>query len=152
MRRTEGFGSRSQSVMITVPCYNEAARLDRAEYLRLVQSDGVRLLFVNDGSTDETASLIEQLVASAPDRVAVLSLERNAGKAEAVRRGLLRSLEMGAPIVGYVDADLATPVDEILRLVRKVTVSSAAVVMGSRVKLLGRRIVRSAVRHYLGRV
>ncbi|HET8541992.1 MAG TPA: glycosyltransferase [Anaeromyxobacter sp.] len=138
--------------VLIVPCYNEEARLDRAEFLRLARArPDLELLFVDDGSRDRTAETIEAMRAADP-RIALHRLERNGGKAEAVRRGLLAALERGADVVGYADADLATPVDELLRLVRALEERGGSVVLGSRVRLLGAGIERHAARHYLGRL
>jgi glycosyltransferase involved in cell wall biosynthesis len=138
---------------IVVPCYNEARRLDLEAFSTFVAGDSkLDLLFVDDGSEDETAELLESLRARLPARIGVLPLEENRGKAEAVRRGLLRALASGADIVGYLDADLATPVDEMARLLDVLRAGDTRVLLGSRVALLGRDIQRTAVRHYLGRV
>jgi glycosyltransferase involved in cell wall biosynthesis len=115
-------------------------------------SGGARLVLVDDGSTDGTGATLESLAARCPNRIDVLALDRNAGKAEAVRRGLLRALQGGARIVGYLDADLSTPVTEMERLLDRMRSSSYQVVLGSRVKLLGRTIERRMSRHYSGRV
>jgi glycosyltransferase involved in cell wall biosynthesis len=137
---------------IVVPCYNEGARLDADAFLGLAQ-DGPDLLFVDDGSRDDTAARLQALAARAPGHIRALSLSENCGKAEAVRRGLLEALAAGAPIVGYLDADLATPVSEARRLVaRMVAAPELDVLLASRVSLLGRDIQREAARHYLGRV
>ena len=60
----------------------------------------------------------------------------------------------GAPrFVGYWDADLATPLDVIPAFRRELeTHAEREIVMAARVHLLGRRIQRSALRHYLGRL
>jgi hypothetical protein len=59
----------------------------------------------------------------------------------------------GADVVGYLDADLSTPVQEMRRILDVLTArSDIDVVLGSRVALLGRAVHRSAARHYLGRV
>lgn len=63
----------------------------------------------------------------------------------------------GSPVaptwsVGYIDADLATPVPEIKRLCRLMNEGTTDVILASGVSLLGRRIVRSTRRHYLGRI
>jgi dolichyl-phosphate beta-glucosyltransferase len=138
---------------LVIPCYNEADRLDAEAFLSLVRGpDELRLLFVNDGSKDDTLSRLTALAAQHPERIAVLDLERNAGKAEAVRAGLRRALHDGAPLVGYFDADLATPASEVRRLVAVLRASGAQVVLASRVSLLGRDIQRKAARHYLGRI
>jgi glycosyltransferase involved in cell wall biosynthesis len=144
----------SQTLALVVPCYNEAARFDPAEFLRLsrLRSD-LALLFVDDGSSDSTADVLERLRASNPSHIQVHRLERNCGKAEAVRRGLVEALARGAVVVGYADADLSTPVDEILRLVTHLQERPAVeVVLGARVRLLGTEIERLPHRHFLGRI
>lgn len=137
---------------LIVPCYNEAHRLDRERLVALAPPGaGIVLWLVDDGSTDATYDILRELAAATPS-VRILRLDRNAGKAEAIRAGLRAALADGAGLVGYCDADLATPPDEMLRLVRIATESPALVVMGSRVRLLGRRIERQPSRHYLGRI
>ena len=43
-------------LILVVPCYNEAARLQEAAFLDFVRRrEDARLLFVDDGSTDDTA-------------------------------------------------------------------------------------------------
>ena len=144
----------SAESVIVVPCYNEAARLEvRAFEAFLERSEGVSLLMVDDGSTDGTSRVLEQLRAAHPQRVSVLGLGANVGKAEAVRRGVKLALRRSPAMVGYWDADLATPLDAILQF-RSVLVERPefALVMGSRVGLLGRKIRRNWKRHYLGRM
>lgn len=141
---------------VVVPCYNEARRLDEAALCRLAGTPGLTLLFVNDGSTDATADLLDALAAQSPS-IEVEHLPVNAGKAAAVRHGLRAALASGADIVGYYDADLATPPDELLRLCDVLNQRIAAgiptdAVLGSRVLMLGRHIDRKRARHYLGRV
>jgi glycosyltransferase involved in cell wall biosynthesis len=137
---------------VVIPCFNEAGRLDAERLASLAASGRVRLLFVDDGSTDETQSMLRPLSEGAT-AVEVLALPENVGKAEAVRRGLLHAVASGADVAGYYDADLATPPRELLRLLEVLDSGPDLLfVMGSRVRLLGRTIDRSARRHYLGRV
>jgi hypothetical protein len=95
---------------------------------------------------------LEKLRARHPWRVSVLGLGRNVGKAEAVRRGMKLALRRGPAMVGYWDADLATPLEAVLQF-RAVILERPEMnlVMGSRVALLGRQIRRRWTRHLLGR-
>ncbi|MFI5314134.1 MAG: glycosyltransferase [Myxococcota bacterium] len=142
------------AAQIVVPCFNEAKRLPgdafRAYCARVADVD---FLFVDDGSTDETLDRLRELERALPGRASVLALERNRGKAEAVRQGLRSAFKSGAELVGYWDADLATPLDEIARF-REVLATHPGVelVLGARVQLLGRLVRRSPIRHYLGRI
>jgi dolichyl-phosphate beta-glucosyltransferase len=143
----------SRSIVV-VPCYNEAIRLD-LHAIREFSRDHAdpRFLFVDDGSTDGTGTLLEQLHLESRERFLVCRLRRNVGKAEAVRQGLLRAFEERPDYVGYWDADLATPLAAIP------TFSSILdfrpdidMVFGARVCLHGRSVTRKPIRHYLGRV
>jgi dolichyl-phosphate beta-glucosyltransferase len=145
--------ARRVRTLIVVPCYNEESRLDVAAFAAHLREAGdVGFVFVDDGSRDRTRAVLDRL-AQDTDRVAVLSLERNSGKAEAVRRGVLESLRYEPQMVGYWDADLATPLAAIDEL-RAVLAAEpdAELAMGARVKLLGRTILRRPVRHFIGRV
>jgi glycosyltransferase involved in cell wall biosynthesis len=138
---------------VVVPCYNEAERLDGAAFVAYVDArPDMSLIFVDDGSKDATASVLAALAAQRPAAIHVLSLQRNSGKAEAVRQGMLQALAANAEIVGYLDADLSTPTSEMPRLLAAVERPGVQVAIGARVALLGTDIHRSPVRHYLGRV
>ncbi len=137
--------------LVVVPCHNEAARLDATRFAALAESGRVQLLFVDDGSSDDTGTLLSRLGGS--PGIDVLRLPRNVGKAEAIRHGLVRGLEDGAETLGYFDADLATPPEELLRMLALLeSRPDLSFVLASRVALLGRRIERRAPRHYLGRI
>jgi dolichyl-phosphate beta-glucosyltransferase len=139
---------------LVVPCHNEAARLDPEAFLRFAATHPtVRLLMIDDGSVDATADILARMCTAAPQSVEALRKPSRSGKAEAVRTGILAGIERGAALVGFLDADLSTPlraVDDFLAVLR----GRPAVdfVLGSRVMLLGRDVRRKTTRHYLGRV
>ena len=137
---------------IIVPCYNEEKRLDVAIFRDFTSPlHNISFLFVNDGSTDSTLRLLESLNASDSNKFAVLKLQPNRGKAEAVRRGVLTALESQPDYVGFWDADLATPLSALAQFVDLAeSRPDLELIMGSRVKLLGRNIDRRRSRHYLG--
>jgi dolichyl-phosphate beta-glucosyltransferase len=139
--------------MIVVPCYNEGLRLPVDEFERFLCDSQVRFVFVDDGSRDNTMERIQSLRVKHERSVFLVRSPVNRGKAEAVRLGINFALEQDAEYVGYWDADLATPLSEIPEFLTIFAGrSDLDMVFGSRVKLLGRRVVRRASRHYLGRV
>jgi len=142
------------SVLLVVPCYNEAERLPVERFAAFAAAHpNIAFLFVNDGSTDRTQHVIDGLAARDPERFSTLALEHNRGKAEAVRAGTLSALERQVDYVGFWDADLSTPLEEIPRLVALYDQMPDRVMLaGARVKLLGRHIERRPSRHYLGRI
>lgn len=141
-------------VCLVVPCFNEAERLDAAVFLdALERSDRLALCFADDGSRDGTAGVLQSLAARAPDRISIVTLDVNRGKAEAVRQGILRSVADGYATVGYWDADLSTPLTEVDALLRVLdSHPNCVAAIGSRWRRLGATIERNAMRHLAGRV
>lgn len=82
----------------------------------------------------------------------VLPLPPGTPAGEVIRQGLRLALTRSSDIVGHVAGDFATPPTEIVRLRDILATRAAAMVMGTRVAMLGYDIRRSVVRHYLGRV
>lgn len=138
--------------VIVIPCYNEAKRLDLWAFRHFAHHmRGLRLLMVNDGSRDDTAELLDKL-ARENSQIEALHLSPNGGKAEAVRRGILAACEQSPDFVGYLDADLATPLEELPHFVDVLTRrEDVQIVFGSRMRLLGRDVRRRRVRRLLGR-
>ena len=143
-----------QRIVMVVPCYNEATRLPKKKFLDFrMENYDLRFLFVNDGSSDETQSMLDAMCAQAPDRMTSLCLKRNVGKAEAVRQGMLHGLSGHPDFLGFLDADLATSLEELPRFCEVMEMNpTIELVMGSRIRLLGRTIERNAARHYIGRI
>ncbi len=145
--------SHNYTIGLVVPCYNEENRLDVQSFTaKLLSSPSLSILFVNDGSSDDTLRVIQKIVSSVPQRALVLSLEKNEGKGEAVRQGMLSLVKDGKhDIVGFWDADLATSLAEIDTFILEFADVRTLGVIGSRVHLAGRKIERIAFRHYIGR-
>lgn len=140
--------------MIIVPCYNEADRLSEDVFLKtLAEHAQLSFVFVNDGSTDATLQQLLTLQMSNPRQIDVISLEQNSGKAEAVRVGLAHASQIGAKLIGYWDADLATPLDAISDFETVMDrYADIDVVYGARRQLLGRRINRTFTRRTVSRI
>lgn len=142
-----------QKTLLIVPCYNEEQRLNISAFQQY--SERYTFLFVNDGSTDGTAALIDKHTSN---NILLLDLKQNQGKAEAVRQGFLHALTLPTANqiewIGFWDADLATPLSEIdnFFIFRENFSPSAEVIIGSRVKRKGSTVERELKRHLLGRV
>jgi dolichyl-phosphate beta-glucosyltransferase len=142
-------------VPLIVPCYNEARRLQVERFRGFLQVPGVtRIIFVDDGSTDATVSVLEALCSGFEHRAHILRCEKNQGKAQAVRCGVLDALRTyDQDFVGYWDADLATPLESVNCFLAVLDdYPEIDMVFGARVKLLGRSVMRKQTRHYLGRI
>lgn len=139
---------------LVVPCYNEVSRLRPELFLKFLSTHpGIHLVMVDDGSIDGTGEVLDAMQLAAPGAISVVRHSPRRGKAEAVRAGILAGLEMHASLIGFFDADLATPlraIDDFLAVLR--LRPDVEFVLGSRVMLMGRDVRRKAVRHYVGRV
>ncbi|HVF33961.1 MAG TPA: glycosyltransferase family 2 protein [Candidatus Saccharimonadia bacterium] len=104
---------------VLVPCFNEEATLPLLHPRLVAALDGldadVRVLYVDDGSADRTAALVDAL-ASADPRVALLKLSRNFGKEIAMSAGLDHA-EGDAVVI--IDADLQDPPELVAALFAK---------------------------------
>lgn len=141
---------------VVVPCYNEEKRFRADAFERFLaspDSQNIHLLFVNDGSRDNTLAVLESFRQRFPDRTCVFDQQPNRGKAEAVRNGMLSVIASGhAQVTGFWDADLATPLAQISDFLYLLDArADFDMVFGARIRLLGRAIHRQPLRHYLGR-
>jgi len=142
-----------QKTAIIVPCYNESQRLNAEAFIRYAEKNKwVYFIFVNDGSSDDTLKIINYMCCSNTEQMLCVDQKVNVGKAEAVRQGFLKVFDLDFYNIGYWDADLATPLNTIDKLCALLESKGVIAAIGSRVKLLGYRIERKPLRHYLGRV
>lgn len=137
---------------IIIPCYNEAGRLDCPAFLDFAtQNPDIHFLFVNDGSKDDTLTILQNFVKQSSN-LSCLDLKTNGGKAEAVRKGMLYASKNGkSDFIGFWDADLATPLYEIPNFINLISTRDFDMVTGLRLARLGSHIKRKKFRHYLGR-
>jgi dolichyl-phosphate beta-glucosyltransferase len=143
------------SGVIIVPCFNEETRInvEYFEYLiRELSKFHFFLLFVNDGSSDSTGAILDELGAN------TLHLVKNVGKAEAIRNGLIasNSAHPNCEVFGYLDADAAFGASDVIELSlsmsEKYQNKSPLFLSGSRISLAGSLIQRNKLRHIIGRV
>ena len=105
------------SISLVLPAYNEAATIRQATSEAVAAlaglTDDFEVLVVDDGSTDETAAIVQQAALESP-QIKLLSQPRNLGYGAALRRGFG---EASKDLVGFTDADCQFDLTELDRLV-----------------------------------
>ncbi|HEX5591117.1 MAG TPA: dolichyl-phosphate beta-glucosyltransferase [Candidatus Limnocylindrales bacterium] len=151
-----------ERLTLVLPAYNEAARIGPAldELFGWLAAPGsaallppsVRVLVVDDGSTDRTVHLVlDRPEASVPEAAAIrLELLRvpHGGKGAAVRAGMLAAT---GDVLVFADADMATPPDQLPKLLE--ALADADVALGSRIQPDGTdmRATQPGYRRLLGK-
>ena len=135
-------------VGVVIPCYNEEERLLSDAFLSFVdKNSGYHLCFVNDGSKDNTLEVLNKLREGREDFITVYNCEKNGGKAEAVRLGMLHMAEKAdLDYIGFLDADLSTDLSDFDDLVKTIENSDFKIVSGSRIARMGANITKESAR------
>lgn len=135
-------------VGVVIPCYNEEDRLSSTEFQDFANKNlGYHLCFVNDGSTDGTLEVLEQLRIGNENSISIYNCKKNGGKAEAVRQGVLHlSKDSQFDYIGYLDADLSTDFRDFDELVQTIENSEFKIVSGSRISRMGANITKESAR------
>ena len=117
-------------ISVVIPLYNEAESLpELASWIERVMSENnfsYEILFINDGSRDNSVEVIRGLQASNP-YIHCVSFSRNYGKSPALDTGFARAK---GDVVITMDADLQDSPDEIPELSRMITVEGYDLVSG----------------------
>lgn len=144
-------------IHIVVPCFNEEERFDCSYWSYIIEHlprDICFFHFVDDGSNDNTKSMLQKFVDENASNLIVLN--SNVGKANALRHSfeLLSKTGQAGDIFGFIDSDSAFNSEEVIDRIMKVEqdiVGLNALFM-SRIKLSGTKIIRSARRHIFSRL
>jgi glycosyltransferase involved in cell wall biosynthesis len=116
---------------VVMPLYNEADRLTAGveQTLGALRMLGpFELILADDGSTDGSGAVVDELARRFPGEIVPLHLE-HAGKGEALRRG---AQSAAGEFVVFIDADLDLPPEQILFFVAIQRVKNADAVIGSK--------------------
>lgn len=143
----------AHKLLLIIPFYNESFRISKQEFFEIFEKyASFDFLLVDDGSSDVTLMILKQF-SETFSNVSLLEMGSNSGKAESIRQGVLKKGASKYNYIGYLDADLATPMNEINNLYTIISNSNSFFfVMGSRIKLIGNQVKRSLTRHYIGRI
>jgi dolichyl-phosphate beta-glucosyltransferase len=123
--------------------------LSEDKFEESVIPENLEILFVNDGSTDQTQSILDRIKNSKVDS---LHLNKNIGKGNAIFEGYQKLKEKLSDddSICYIDADLSISLEEIYRLIQMSTSNKA--VYGIRKLGDNNTISRHPLRHFLGRL
>lgn len=145
-------------VLLVIPLYNEAKRLDFNFFRDLAETltDQVEFLFFDDGSIDTSATLIEEFCNKCPNFF-FFNGGINRGKGEAIRLAFLQNRYCGYVGLGFLDSDSSLSQSDVVRGVSIflnlcVEEGDFDAYWGSRLEISGRQIFRSRYRHVLGRL
>ena len=139
-------------LVIIIPCYNEAQRLLSNKVKAFLPAyNNVCLVFVDDGSIDNTKEKLLELEEECNGGVKTLLLKRNSGKAEAVRQGVQFALmHLSFSKIAYLDADFSTSLQECYEISQQIN-RNICFVFGSRIAKIDTEIERKAFRFLVGR-
>lgn len=142
---------REKCIGVVIPCYNEEDRLLSDEFTSFVYANlGYHLCFVNDGSTDRTLEVLNELSKGREDYISVYNCEKNGGKAEAVRQGVLHLAKNSElDYIGFLDADLSTDFKDFDDLVKTIQTTDYKIVSGSRISRMGANITKQSTRELI---
>ncbi len=148
-------GRRKRKYAIVVPCYNEENRFPYSAFLTFAQRHPeILLCFVNDGSKDNTLAMLKGIQTESRYNICVHSLDKNSGKSEAVRQGMLYVYQnFDVSNLGFLDADMATTPEEWLEMAAfKQKYPQFGAIVGSRIQRLGADIHRDNNRSLLSNI
>jgi glycosyltransferase involved in cell wall biosynthesis len=128
-------GSKGLDISVVIPLFNEDESLSELyEWIeRVMKENGYsfEVIFVNDGSTDHSWDVIEELNRQAPDQVKGIKFRRNYGKSPALFCGFEQAQ---GDVVITMDADLQDSPDEIPELYKMIKVEGYDLVSGYKQK------------------
>ena len=105
--------------VLLVPAYNESERfsLNYFASIKNIRKD-LRLIFIDDGSSDSTFELLKAATQVIDDSL-VWGLDRNLGKANAIREGFFRARAMypNCEWIGFLDADGSFYVEDVFSMI-----------------------------------
>ncbi|MGL5112755.1 MAG: glycosyltransferase [Flavobacterium sp.] len=138
----------NKCVGVVIPCYNEEKRLLGEDFRKFVHKNlGYHLCFVNDGSKDRTLEVLQELIKGKEDYISIYDCEKNGGKAEAVRLGMLHLAKQSQfDYIGFLDADLSTNFEDFNILTEAISNSKYKLVFGSRITRMGADIAKESAR------
>lgn len=124
------FRDNKKGIYIILPAYNEEQTVD--EVMRELISLGLNLVVVDDGSTDNTYSIVRNLLKLYPSQVSLYKHPLNRGLGAAISTGIKASLTHNSDIIVTFDADGQHHAQDLIPLCQPILKGEADVVIGKR--------------------
>lgn len=143
----------NNKIVIVVPCFNEAKRLNLFYFNRLSHLKSTIWIFVDDGSTDDTSKILKNF--SKKKNMIYVKINDNVGKSNAVAYGMNYAAKNISHIgwLGFLDSDGAFAISDVERIIKMTSqIGEYDALYTSRVKMAGRNIKRNNVRHIIARL
>lgn len=148
-----------KKAVLIIPCFNEDSRLQGQLISQFISDLGIDALFIDDGSTDRTVEMINALIVGKKDlfnkigiHVSVLSIPKNVGKTNAIRTGLLCGSKQGYSHAIIQDIDFPyLSIDATNAINLGLQKEEHTIISGARVELAGSSVLRTPLRHWIGR-
>jgi 2-polyprenyl-3-methyl-5-hydroxy-6-metoxy-1,4-benzoquinol methylase len=124
------FGNELETtVSVVCPCRNESGHIERIVERLPLFGKAQELIFVEGGSTDDTRSVIEQVIESTPDRDMSLLVQSGVGKGDAVRTGFAAAKH---EVLMILDGDLSVRPEDLPKFYDALISGRGELINGSR--------------------
>ncbi len=102
-----------KKLSIVVPCYNEGENVVKllAAYNQAIVRDDIEVVLVNNGSTDETGTILERVAASYSHFLTIVTVSTNQGYGYGILSGLQAAT---GEFIGWTHGDLQTPPSDVI--------------------------------------
>jgi dolichyl-phosphate beta-glucosyltransferase len=120
---------------VVVPLYNEESIVESKLQKILIYLSRKKftweIVFVNDGSSDRTLTIISKLARQKKNNILVVSLPVNKGKGAAVREGVKKA---SGDFIFFTDIDLSTPIAKLGKFLKSYETGNKVVIGSRRMK------------------
>jgi len=145
--------NKNNKIIIIIPCFNEAQRLDLSYFNKLSRIQNTMWVFVDDGSTDSTSKILKNY--SKKKNIIYVKIQHNVGKSNAIAHGMNYAFSKISNIgwIGFLDSDGAFAIGDVESIIKMTSsIEKYDALYTSRVKMAGRNIKRNNARHIIARL
>ena len=131
-----------EDLLIIIPIYNEEEYIEKSYNAIRNLSKACKIMYVNDGSTDQSLSIIKKLKEK-DNNVYYIMFSRNFGKEAAILCGLRKSIDIKSKYTCIMDVDGQDPFDLIPKMYSDINAGSCEAVACRRIDRKGEGFIRS---------